>query len=98
MQLLGLMLLSTMAEAFVLINAPVHRSTTPHISNTVVTMQESLEKISKITFAGTCMGVVLVGGAAYTSAQGSPPGGLAVAALALLIMKLAADKDELEMP
>ena len=62
-------------------------------------MQESsLDKMSKVTLGGTAVGVALVGVAALTSAQGSPPGGVFFGALAFVVMKLAADASDLDTP
>jgi hypothetical protein len=51
-----------------------------------------LEGLNKVTLGATVVGVGLVGIAAFTSAQGSPPGGLAFAVLAFVVLKLGADQ------
>ena len=98
--LLALLLCAT-AQAFLVANAPLaHRpvAARPAALSTVTMEESSLDKISKVTLGGTLVGVLLVGCAALTSATGSPPGGLAFAASAFVVMKLAADADGLENP
>lgn len=51
-----------------------------------------MEGLNKVTLGATVVGVGLVGIAAFTSAQGSPPGGLAFAVLAFVVLKLGADQ------
>ena len=93
---LAVLLLCAVAQAFVVTSAPLHRPAVTSSTLAHVSMQESLEKVSKATLAGTVVGVSLVGVAALTSAQGSPPGGLAFGFLAFVVMKLAADAGGLD--
>ncbi|KAL1526097.1 hypothetical protein AB1Y20_014826 [Prymnesium parvum] len=94
----ALLLLCAQAQAFVLPPSPLAMSKPPQRAMTTISMMESLEKVSKLTLAGTALGVALVGVAALTSAQGSPPGGLLFAAAAFVTMKLASDLDGLDTP
>ena len=85
------------AQAFVVTSTPVHRAASCSTSAlSTVSMQESLDKVSKVTLAGSVVGVALVGVAALTSASGSPPGGIAFAVLAFAVLKLAADAGGLD--
>lgn len=66
----------------------------PYRAGSISLGASPLDDINKVTLAATLVGASLVGAGAFTTSSGSPPGGLALAFLAFLVMKFGADQME----